>query len=213
MPAYPEYERLAASPTGFRQSVAANLPIVEENEASEEVAGLYHRFRTEFGRSDVPGILKCFATHAPLLRAMMDLAQSLLFTDGRLPRRQKEMIATFVSARNDCPYCVDSHGYFLRMQGGSAETLCALQENNLDSPSLSTAEAALLRFVDQINRNSQSITRIDTEGLQRHGWTASQIAEAVHIAALFAMFNRVGNAFGLRAQGLMALCDDQIAQL
>jgi hypothetical protein len=32
-----------------------------------------------------------------------------------------------------------------------------------------------------------------------------QIAEAVYVAALFATFNRVGNAFGLASQGLLAL--------
>jgi uncharacterized peroxidase-related enzyme len=210
---YPEYEKLAASPAGFRSSSAATtLPVVEEEEASQEVAELYRRLRTEFGRPAVPGILKCFATHPQLLRAMMDLAQGLLFTDGSLSRCQKEMIATFVSAQNDCPYCVDSHGYFLRMHGGSVEALCALQQNNLDAPALSTAEKALLRFVNQVNRDSQTITRTDVEHLLHQGWTTLQIAEAVHIAALFAMFNRVANAFGLQAQGLLTLCGDRSSQ-
>jgi uncharacterized peroxidase-related enzyme len=210
---YPEYENLAASPVGFRSSSAAtNLPVVEEKEADEEVAELYRRFRTEFGRPDIPGILKCFATHPQLLRGMMDLAQGLLFTNGSLSRRQKEMIATFVSARNECPYCVDSHGYFLRMHGGSLETLCALQENNLVAPSLSTAEAALLRFIDQVNHNSQNIKQTDVKRLLHQGWTTLQIAEAVHIASLFAMFNRVANAFGLQAQGLLTLYDDRSPQ-
>jgi alkylhydroperoxidase family enzyme len=29
------------------------------------------------------------------------------------------------------------------------------------------------------------------------GWAETQLAEAVHIAALFAAFNRIANAFGL----------------
>lgn len=80
---------------------------MEEGAASGEVAALYQRFRTEFGRPEVPGILKCYATHPPLLRSMMDLSQSFLFTDGHLARRHKEMIATFISMRNDCSYCAD----------------------------------------------------------------------------------------------------------
>ena len=29
------------------------------------------------------------------------------------------------------------------------------------------------------------------------GWSEAQVAEAVHIAALFAAFNRIANSFGL----------------
>jgi uncharacterized peroxidase-related enzyme len=209
MTAYPEYERLAASPAGPGSTAATNLPVVDESAATGEAAALYERFRAEFGRRDVPGILQCFATHPPLLGSMMDLAQSFLFTDGHLTRRQKEMIATFVSARNDCPYCADSHGYFLRVHGGSVETLCALQENRLQTPALSAAERALLQFVDRVNRESQAIARPDVEALLQAGWDTEQVSEAVHLTALFAMFNRVANAFGLQSQGLLARSENQ----
>lgn len=206
---YPEYERLAASPTRLRSTAATNLPVVDESEATGEVAELYQRFRAEFGRPDVPGILQCFATHPPLLRSMMDLAQSLLFTDGHLTRQHKEMIAAFVSARNECPYCADSHGYFFRVHGGSQEMLCAIQENQLDTPALSAAERSLLCFVDRVNSESQRISRAYIDDVRRSGWTTLQLAEAVHITALFAMFNRVANAFGLQSQGLLAQCENQ----
>lgn len=197
MTAYPEYEGIAASIPRPSSTAATNLLVVEESKATGEVADLYGRFRAEFGRPDVPGILKCFATHPLLLRSMMDLAQTLLFVEGYLTRRHKEMIAVFVSAHSNCPYCTDSHGYFLRMHGGSKELLCTLRQNDLQSPTLTAAEQALLHFADRINHESQSISRTDVDELSHAGWSTSQIAEAVHIAALFAMFNRVANAFGL----------------
>lgn len=201
----PEYETTPQSATV--RSSAANLQVVEEVEASEEVLALYSDFRSRFGRPNVPGILKCFATHPPLLRHMMGLAEDLLFQDGHLSRRHKEMIATLVSEQNTCPYCADSHGYHLRMNGGSRETLAAIQENDLRSSSLTEAERALLGFVEKVNRSSHEIARADTEILRRVGWSELQIAEAVHVAALFASFNRVANAFGLESQGLLNLCD------
>jgi uncharacterized peroxidase-related enzyme len=176
---------------------STNLQIVEERAASAEVRALYEQYRARFGRPDIPGILKCFATHPPLLKSMMDIAETLLFADGLLLRRQKEMIATLISSRNGCPYCADSHGTFLRALGGSDEVFCALQTGALDSASLSRAEQALLRFALQVNEDSQSITRADIETTMQGGWTEAQVAEAVHIAALFATFNRVANAFGL----------------
>jgi uncharacterized peroxidase-related enzyme len=201
----PEYEKLSHMATKQGLPASTNLPVVEEGQADAEVSLLYEEFRSRFGRQDLPGILKCFATHPPLLRHMMGIAEAVLFPDGQLTRRHKEMIATFVSVQNRCPYCADSHGYRLRVQGGSAEALCAIQEYDLRSPALTTAEQALLRFVEKINRSSHQVARKDVDLLIENGWSESQIAEAVHVAALFAAFNRMANGFGLPSQGLLAL--------
>lgn len=204
-----EYDKIARSGR-TAPVVSTTLPVVEESNASGEVAALYQHFRTHFGRPDVPGILKCFATHPPLLRHMMDLSEALIFAEGALTRRQKEMIATLVSVENSCPYCADSHAYFLRVHGGSPETLHAIEQRDLNSPSLSTAEQSLLGFVEKVNRDSHRIDTADVAALSQAGWSQLQIAEAIHVAALFATFNRVANACGLPSQGLLSLYQEAI---
>jgi uncharacterized peroxidase-related enzyme len=191
-------------------SSSTNLPLVEEDVAGDDVAALYNHFRSHFGRSDVPGILKCFATHPPLLKHMMDLSGSLIFSDGHLTRRHKEMIATLVSSQNACAYCADSHSFALRMNGGSAEVLCAIQQGDLLSPALASTEQALLSFVAKVNTRSHEVSRADIEALLQTGWNDLEIAEAVHVTALFATFNRVVNAFGLPSQGLLNLYENAV---
>jgi uncharacterized peroxidase-related enzyme len=180
-----------------------NLPVIDEANASPEVAKLYDQFRDSFGRSQVPGILQCFATHPPLLEHMMGLAQSMLFSDGALGRQNKELIATFVSARNSCEYCADSHGNFLRVNGGSEDLLMAALTCDLQSKSLDAAQTALLTFVQKVTDNSKSIAPNDVEDLRATGWSDLQIAETIHLTALFACFNRVVSAFGLESQGML----------
>src|ERR1035438_6266427 len=204
----PEYERIVDAARKPGRVVAANLSSVEESAATGEVAALYDYFRTHFGRPDVPGILKCFATHPPLLKHMMDLSESVIFAEGVLTRKHKEMIATLISEQNLCPYCADSHGFFLRVQGGSSQTLAAIQNNDLCSLALTASERILLEFVRKVNSNWHEIRRADVEKVKQAGWSELQIAEAVHVAALFATFNRVANAFGLKSQGLLALYDE-----
>jgi uncharacterized peroxidase-related enzyme len=199
-----EYEKLAGA-SRERTRLPTTLPTIEENNASGEVAALYEHFRSHFGRPDVPGILKCFATHPPLLRHMMELSESLIFADGALSRCQKEMIATLISVENDCAYCADSHAYFLRVHGGSSEALRAIEKSDLQSPALALAEQSLLTFAQKVNRNSHEIDKSDVAAVSKAGWSELQIAEAAHVAALFAAFNRVANAFGLQSQGLLAL--------
>jgi uncharacterized peroxidase-related enzyme len=205
--ALPEYEKIAQVARDFGPPVLTNIPVIEESEASGEVAALYDHFRNHFGRPDVPGILKCFATHPPLLRHMMDLSEHLVFSDGSLGRKHKEMIATLVSTQNSCLYCADSHGFFLRVHGGSSKLVAAIQADELCSPEFTVPEQALLAFARKVNLNSRAIAREDVDLMLQSGWSELQIAEAVHVAALFAAFNRVANSFGLGSQGLLALYD------
>ncbi len=113
------------------------------------------------------------------------------------------MIATLVSTENACPYCADSHACFFRVYGGSAEALAAIREGRLDAPALTDQEQALLAFARKVNRESSAIGRADVESLCNQGWNEDQVAEAIHVAALFATFNRVANSFGLVSQGLL----------
>ena len=187
-----------------KPSSSTTLPIVEDGASSAEVAKIYADYRIRFGRSDIPGILKCFATHPPLLEQMVALASSLLFVEGHLTRKTKEMIATYVSAINACPYCLDSHATFLHQQGGSDELLLALFTGDLTNPSIEAKEHVLLKFAAKVTDESYKISTSDIQLLESAGWHREQIAETIHITALFACFNRVANAFGLPSQHLFS---------
>ena len=200
----PEYEKLAAR-VDSQPVEAANLAVVAEQNASPEVTRLYAKFREDFGRPQIPGILQCFATHPSLLEHMMGLAQSMLFVDGALDRHHKEMLSAFVSAQNQCAYCTDSHGFSFRVQGGSPEALEAVLACQLESDAITPPQRALLDFARKITQNSQAIARSDIEALRVAGWSDLQIAETIHVTALFAGFNRVVNAFGLPSQDLLAV--------
>ena len=187
---------------------AANLAVVDEAFASDDVKQLYQNFREVFGRPRVPGILQCFATHPPLLEHMMGLAKSMLFTDGALSRQNKELISTFVSATNACAYCTDSHAYSFRANGGDAGALQAVLACDTDSPAITKEQRTLLHFAKKITVDSQSITPADIQTMRAAGWTDLQIAEIIHVTALFASFNRVVNAFGLPSQEMLKVFEE-----
>jgi uncharacterized peroxidase-related enzyme len=176
---------------------STNLPLVSQETTDGEVRTLFARYRERFGRADLPGIVLCFASSPALLEGMLHIAEGLLFGDSLLSRRHKEMIATYISQQNACPYCTDSHAAALGLQGGSPEVVCALQHGGLDEQLFDASERALLHFAGKVNTNSSAIARADVDSAMRAGWTEAQVAEAVHIAGLFAAFNRIANGFGL----------------
>src|ERR1700744_753275 len=101
----PQWRRAAPS--------SPNLPLVHEPTANKEVQASFARYRERFARTDIPGIALCFATNAALLEGMLQIAENFLFGESLLSRRHKEMIATYLSRQNACPYCADSHGVLL----------------------------------------------------------------------------------------------------
>ncbi|MFP5226491.1 MAG: carboxymuconolactone decarboxylase family protein [Acidobacteriota bacterium] len=176
---------------------STNLPLVDERASDAETCALFAHYRDRFDRTDLPGIVLCFATSSALLKGMLQIAEGFLFGESLLSRRHKEMIATYISRQNTCPYCADSHSALLALQGGSAEMICALQEDDFNAQLFTSEELALLKFAGKVNLDSPSVTRADVEAAIHAGWTEAQVAEAVHIVGLFAAFNRIANGFGL----------------
>jgi alkylhydroperoxidase family enzyme len=60
-----------------------------------------------------------------------------------------------------------------------------------------------MEYVELITRAASRSTAQDVEKLRAAGWSEEQISEAVYIAALFAFFNRVADAFGVPAQNYL----------
>lgn len=78
---------------------------IEDEQATGPIAELYAAWKqANPQRPRLPEILKCFSHHGGLLQAVMDLSYRFHFQASALDRRLKEMIATFVSGLNQCPY-------------------------------------------------------------------------------------------------------------
>jgi len=99
---------------------------------------------------------------------------------------------------------VDSHAYFLRVQGADENIVQALARADLATAPVTDAERALLEFAGLITREAHRTRREDTDKLRAQGWTDEQIAEAVYVIAMFAFFNRVADAFGIAPMGYLA---------
>ena len=78
---------------------------IDDDDAQGELAQIYASWKAANPqRERMPDILKCFSLRPDVLQAVLDLSYPLQFRDGALSRRMKEMIATLVSALNQCPY-------------------------------------------------------------------------------------------------------------
>jgi len=80
------------------------ISIIEHAEATGDTLAAYDYWRAGSGRTQVPGIIKCFGARPDFLRQVVDFSNTIHFSEGHLQRRHKEMIASYVSFLNRCPY-------------------------------------------------------------------------------------------------------------
>ena len=84
------------------------------------------------------------------------------------------------------------------MQGEAFDGVAeALRNGDLDAAELAAPERLLLEFAGTITRAAHRVTDEQVQGLRKVGWTDEQIAEAAYVAALFNLFVRLADTFGI----------------
>lgn len=127
------------------------------------------------------------ATAVPLL----ELANSLLQTDSELSKGERELIATYVSYKNDCRFCQLSHGgaaaHHLQC---SLDDIEAFKKSTTHSPLLSEKMKALLNIAAKVQQGGKFVLQEDIDSAKQLGATDKQLHDTVLIAAAFCMYNR-----------------------
>jgi uncharacterized peroxidase-related enzyme len=157
------------------------------------------------GLPDVPGIGAAIRLTPGLGVHLRGLADELLvhdFPGTTLERAEREMLATAVSAANDCFFCMDSHGAFataLLERSGSAERLPLIDTIKLgSSDGLDPKMQALLHIARVVRGEPRDLGAADVEAAHAAGATDADVQLAVLIAAAFSMYNRMVEGFRAR---------------
>jgi uncharacterized peroxidase-related enzyme len=138
----------------------------------------------------MPGITGPFTYRPETATPMRELAEVLLRGPSTLSRGEREMIATFVSTRNDCEFCQLSHrAAAAHNLGGDYELVDAVRRDYTSAP-ISDKLKALLAIAAKVQVDGKQVTTADVEQARTHGATDLEIHDTVLIAAAFSMFNR-----------------------
>jgi uncharacterized peroxidase-related enzyme len=157
------------------------------------------------GLPDVPGIGAAMRLTPALGVHLRGLADELLVNDfpgATIQRHEREMLATAVSAANDCFFCMDSHGAFanaLLERTGAIELAPLIDEvKRGTSDGFDPKMQALLHVARTVRHDPLKLTAADVEAAQAGGATDADVQLAVLIASAFSMYNRMVD--GLRAR-------------
>ena len=138
----------------------------------------------------LPGITSGFAFRPETAKPMRELAEVLLRGPNTLTSGEREMIAAFVSDRNDCYFCHASHrAAAAHNLGGNYELVDAVKRD-FRTAAVSPKLKALLAIAAKVQESGKQVTSEDIERARAAGATDVEIHDAVLIAAAFCMFNR-----------------------
>ena len=154
------------------------------------------------GLPEVPGIGAAMRLTPNLGLHLRGLADELLVNDfpgATLRRDERELLATAVSAANDCFFCMDSHGAFataLLERGGATERLPLIDVvKGGSSDGLDPKMQALLEIARTIRRDPLQLSSEDVAAAHDAGASDADVQLAVLIAAAFSMYNRMVDGF------------------
>jgi uncharacterized peroxidase-related enzyme len=138
----------------------------------------------------LPGIRGLVAFRPETGRALYELAEALLVSDSPLARGERETIAAFVSSRNGCRFCTESHAAAARhLLADDAPVVDAVLADYRSAP-VSAKFRALLHIAGKVQQDGRKVTGADVAAARAEGATDVEIHDTVLIAAAFCMFNR-----------------------
>ena len=160
------------------------------------------------GLPDVPGIGVAMRLSPELGVHLRGLADAVLVHDypgATITRAEREMLATALSASNDCFFCMDSHAehaaaVLARDDGaGHLEHAPLFDAIKLGaSAGLDPKLQALLHIARTVGRRARDLTAEDVAAATTAGATDADVQLAVLIASAFSMYNRLVDGFRAR---------------
>jgi uncharacterized peroxidase-related enzyme len=138
----------------------------------------------------IPGIRSLVLFRPETGKPLYDLAQVLLRGPSPLSEAEGELIAAYVSYRNDCLFCMSSHAAAARCLYGEEgelvdEVLLDMQQSNV-----SDKMKALLNIAGKVQILGNKVKQEDIDAARAFGADDREIHDTVLIAASFSMFNR-----------------------
>jgi len=138
----------------------------------------------------VPGIRSLVLFRPETGRALYELAQVLLRGPSPLSEAERELIAAYVSKRNDTVFCMMSHAAASRELYGDNRNIVDEVLKDMLHSGVSDKMKALLNIAGKVQILGKEVLPEDIAAARLFGADDREIHDTVLIAASFSMFNR-----------------------
>ena len=183
--------------------MTAWIEMVSDENASEELLDALALARTPHGTVD--NVMRVHSLRPNSMRGHVVLYRAALHDDANtLPTWLQEVMSSYVSILNDCPYSLANHWANARHLIGDQERADAIEKAlHQDRPEdvFDGAELALMRYARKLTRTPADMQQADIQAMRDTGLDDGQILEANQIIGYFNYVNRCLNGLGVTTEG------------
>lgn len=147
-------------------------------------------------KNQLPGIVGLLEYSPETAKPLLELAETLLRRPSTLSSGERELIASYVSYKNDCHFCHTSHGASAAHHLGVDLTLIDDIKNNFENTDISNKLRSLLGIAEKVQKSGKEVSHDDIENARQNGASEKEIHDTVLIAAAFCMYNRYVDGLG-----------------
>jgi uncharacterized peroxidase-related enzyme len=147
------------------------------------------------------GIGQLWSINPALRKPTNDLGTVIMRGESPLSAAQRETIAAYVSAINQCQYCLKGHAQMAVNLGVDRASLEAMIED-LEMSAVEEPFKAILRFVKKLTLTPYAMAQEDADAVFAAGWTERALHDAILVCCRFNFMNRLSLAHGLDPDGV-----------
>ena len=177
------------------EQAISRFPVPDVNDLPEDIKEKILSIQEKSGF--IPNVFLVLAHRPDEFRAFFAYHDALMEKESGLSKAEREMIVVATSAKNECQYCVVSHGAILRIR--ARDPLIADQiATNYRKADITAKQKAMLDFAMKVSVNAQETCNEDFETLRSHGFNDEDIWDIAGIASFFSLSNRMANFTSMR---------------
>lgn len=144
----------------------------------------------------IPNVLRCYTGNPAKLRTFSNFYNELMLGESPLTPLEREMIATVVSSRNRCFYCLVAHGQAVRSLSADPE-LGELMAFNYRAAELSDRHRAMLDYAWKLTDTPEAVGEPDRQALRATGFSDEEIFDITDVASFFNYTNRMAHGLDM----------------
>jgi uncharacterized peroxidase-related enzyme len=172
----------------------AHLDLIDPDDATGLLKEEYDAAVERAGK--VFNIVRSMSLRPGVLRRSMEMYKAIMFGPSGLSRQERELLATVVSATNECHYWRRSHADDLRAEGAPDELAHNAEHDYRRAPGLDPRTRALCDYARRLTLDPASVGAADADALRSVGLDDTAIHDAIQVIAYFNYINRVAEGVG-----------------
>lgn len=178
----------------------SGLPMIEEEDADPEVAGLYAEVKRSMGYPFVPNMLKAVAVSPAALKTLAAL-YGTFFANTTLPQSIIAMVAYTIATKNECTYCSANNELTCRTLGVDEQTLADLIHDlgNINPERV----AAIIDFTTKVARSPKELAEGDYDRLRDQGLGDEEIAELIVLAGIAGFSDTIAEGLKIEVDSMV----------